>query len=159
MYENITYAELKALSREQKAEAWRELKGLYKTQKELALKLGVSPNLVYNMISRYVKDEAESSVTGPSETELADSAKLVERHRKTRSKAENSHMREQKKEAADVNNIVYEVKSSAREKAESFSIEIKKTVSGEDAQFFLCGIGSTLLKNQNYSIEVKITEK
>lgn len=65
MYENITYAELKTLPREQKADAWKELKGLYSTQKELAEKLGVSPNLVYNMISRYAKN-------GPVGTEKAD---------------------------------------------------------------------------------------
>ena len=43
--------------------------------------------------------------------------------------------------------------------SESFSIAVKKAVSGEDAQFLLNGIGSTLLKNQKYLIEVKITEK
>ena len=42
---------------------------------------------------------------------------------------------------------------------DSFSIIVKKTISGEDAQVMLNGIVSMLIKDQQYSIEVKITEK
>lgn len=42
---------------------------------------------------------------------------------------------------------------------DSFSITIRKAVSGEDAQFLLNGISNTLLKNQKYIIDVKITEE
>lgn len=43
--------------------------------------------------------------------------------------------------------------------ADTFSISIKKILSGEDAQFLLNGIGGTLLKNQKYTVEIKIKEK
>lgn len=41
----------------------------------------------------------------------------------------------------------------------SFLITVNKTVSGEDAQILLGGLANTLLKGQQYSIEVKIKEK
>jgi hypothetical protein len=150
MYENITYAELKNLPKEQKADAWKELKGLYSTQKELAEKLGVSPNLVYNMISRYVKDESAG-------TEKVEIPEAVELPKKARSRVKKQDRQEQDNIVTDSSDPVQEIKAS--EENESFSIAIKKVVTGEDAQFFLNGIGSTLLKNQKYQIEVKITEK
>jgi hypothetical protein len=151
MYENITYAELKTLPKEEKAVAWKELKGLYSTQKELAEKLGVSPNLVYNMISRYVKN-------GPAGTEIADGQEAAGQAKKAARRARRRDGR------ATDNNTVTEVSGTVRSinfsgENESFSISIKKTVSGEDAQFLLSGIGGTLLKNQKYLVEVKIIEE
>lgn len=151
MYENITYAELKTLPREQKADAWKELKGLYSTQKELAEKLGVSPNLVYNMISRYAKN-------GPVGTEKADEKEAAGQAKKAGRRAK------MRKGLATGNNTVVDVSGAIREidfpvENESFSISIKKTVSGEDAQFIFGGIGGTLLKDQKYMVEVKIIEK
>lgn len=141
MYENVTYAELKGLPKEQKPEAWKELKSLYKTQKQLAEKLGVSPAIVYNMISRYVKDE-------PIESE-----KVVEKPKKARSRVMKQKVQKQDVVAPGIITIAPETEN------EAFSISIKKVVSGEDAQVFLNGIGITLLKGQQYAIEVKITEK
>lgn len=57
MYESITYEELKSLPRDQKAEALKELKALYPTQKKIAEKLGVNPANIYNMIAKYAKDD------------------------------------------------------------------------------------------------------
>lgn len=79
MYESITYAELKSLPKEQKSDVWKELKYLYSTQKELAKKLGVSPAIVYNMISRYAKDETAGS-------KRAKKLEVVETPKRTRSR-------------------------------------------------------------------------
>jgi len=59
MYENITYAELKSLPREQKIEALKELMALHSSQKKIAEKLGVNPPNIYNMIARYIRDDGE----------------------------------------------------------------------------------------------------
>ena len=137
MYEGITYAELKSLPREQKADAWRELKSLYSTQRELAEKLGVSPAVVYNIISRYAKDKPEESNNGPLE--------LVDPPDGRRAGA-------RKRKAREMGNIIKNIEN------EAFSIGIRKLATGEDAQYLLAGIGNTLLKNRNYMIEVTITE-
>ena len=145
MYESITYAELKSLPKEQKPDAWKELRALYSTQKELAGKLGVSPNLVYNMISKYAGDEKKAAklevVKVPKKARLKKQVKKVEQDAATP---------ETKAAAPEINDV---------EENESFSISIKKSVSGEDAQFFLNGIGSTLLKSQKYLIDIRIAEK
>ncbi len=146
MYENVTYAELKGLPKEQKTEALKELKNLYKTQKELADKLGVSPNLLYNMMSRYVKDRhTENGKTAMLE--------VVEKPKKIKNPVKKQKVQKQDVAAPDIFTIGPETKG------EVFSISIKKNVFGEDAQVFLNGIGVTLLKGQQYAIEVKITEK
>ena len=145
MYESITYAEIKKLPAAEKPVAWKELKSLYKTQKELAEKLGVSPAIVYNMISRYVGSENRvvklEVVKEPKKARVKKQAEKIEQD-----------INLEAKHAEPVPEII-DVES------ELFSISIKKTVSGEDAQFFLNGVGSTLLKNQMYLVEVKITEK
>lgn len=145
MYESITYAELKSLPKEQKSDAWKELKALYSTQKELAEKLGVSPNLVYNMISKYAGDEKKTTkleaVKAPKKPRLKKQAKVMQQDTITP---------ETNAKAPEINDIG---------ENESFSISIKKSVSGEDAQCFLNGIGSTLLKNHKYMIDIHIAEK
>ena len=150
MYESITYAELKKLPQIEKPEAWKELKTLYSTQKELADKLGVSPAVVYNMISRYAKDES----VGRKKTEKLE---IVTKQKKARNRVKKqAEKKEQNVAALETKPVVPEINDVERD---SFSIAIKKTISGEDTQFFLNGIGSTLLKNQKYAVEVKITEK
>lgn len=145
MYESITYAELKKLPSEEKAEAWKELKSLYKTQKELAEKLGVSAAVVYNMISRYAKGEKEAKL------------ELVEAPEKSRVRVKKKLRKPETVVAVPGPAAVWPEAGSAE--GEAFSISIRKLASGEDAQFLLNGIGSTLLKNQKYLIEVKIVEK
>lgn len=142
MYENITYAELKKLPAVEKPEAWKELKTLCKTQKELAGKLGVSPTIVYSMISRYAGSEKKA-------VKLED----VKEPKKVRVKKQEQEVVVIEEKPAVIETNIEDVPQS------EFSIAIKKVVSGEDAQFFLNGIGSTLLKSQKYLIELKITEK
>lgn len=144
MYENVTYAELKNLPRDQKSEAWKELKSLYKTQKELAEKLGVSPNLVYNMISRYVKEES-------ADGEIAKVSEAFRKQKMGRKRMRKQDIREQDTALGIISPVLKE--------NEAFTISIKKTVLGEDAQIFLNGVGNTLLKGRKYSIEVKVTEE
>lgn len=157
MYEGITYAQLKKLPAVEKPIAWKELKSLYSTQKELADKLGVGPAIVYNMISRY-------AAGGKKAAKL----EVVETVRKTRTKAgKKAKKTEQDVIVPEIKPVVSEIKPIVSEinsvgntaENDSFSIVINKMVSGEDAQFFLNGIGSTLLKSQKYVIEIKITEK
>ncbi len=143
MYETATYAELKKLPAAEKPVAWKELKSLYKTQKEVADKLGVSPAIVYSMISRYASSDKKVKL------------EVVKEQKKTRAVAR-TEKATQRIAASQTNPIEPEMNEV---ESESFSIAVKKAVSGEDAQFLLNGIGSTLLKNQNYLIEVKITEK
>ena len=145
MYESITYAELKSLPKEQKPDAWKELRALYSTQKELSEKLGVSPNLVYNMISKYAGDEKKAAKL--EEVKVPRKARLKKQVNKVE---QNAATPETKTAAPEINDV---------EESESFSISIKKSISGEDAQFFLNGIGSTLLKSQKYLIDIKITQK
>lgn len=152
MYESITYAELKSLPKEQKPVAWKELKAMYSTQKELSEKLGVSPAIVYNMISRYAKDETAGS-------KKLKELEVVETPKKTRNRMKKQEIQDKQEldiAAIETKPIFPEINEI---ESETFSISIKKMVSGEDAQFFLNGIGNTLLKNQKYVIEVKIAEK
>lgn len=156
MYESATYEELKSLPKEQKPNAWKELKVMYSTQKELALKLGVSPAIVYNMISRYAKDEDNEN-----EKEIThEPVKTLKRTRKV--KADNQENPEQIVsivEAKPVCDKVPKTTVNNEDAADTFSISIKKILSGEDTQFLLNGIGGTLLKNQKYTVEIKIKEK
>jgi predicted transcriptional regulator len=146
MYESITYAELKKLPSAEKPEAWKELKSLYKTQKELADKLGVSPAIVYNMVSRYAGGEKKSKL------------ELVEAPRKTRTRMKKKVEKTEKATAVqETKPVLPEIRKA--EESESFSIAIKKAICGEDARFLLNGIGNTLLKDQKYMIEVRIIEK
>lgn len=145
MYESITYAELKSLPKEQKPDAWKELKSLYSTQKELAEKLGVSPNLVYNMVAKYAGEEKKSA-----------KLEAVKAPRKARLKKQINKV-EQNPPAPETRIAVPEI--GRLEEDESFSVTIRKVISGEDAQFFLNGIGGTLLKSQRYLVDIKITEK
>lgn len=150
MYESITYVELKNLPKEQKADAWRELKNLYATQKELAEKLGVRPAIVYNMISRYAKDPGKNRRN--NKLGILDEPKTVGRK-----------ARRQVLQAVPEENIIAEsigaiTPEIINSKDDTFSIVIRKLISGEEAQFFLNGIGNTLLKNQKYLIEINIAE-
>lgn len=158
MYESITYQELKRLPREQKPNAWKELKSMYATQKELAGKLGVSPAIVYNMISRYAKDENE----GNKREIKFKSVKTMKKTRNRTKKQEIPDNRKQEDAIMEIKPVFHEIPEIAEiyeDAGQTFSIYIKKILSGEDAQFLLNGIGSTLLKNQKYAVEVKITEK
>lgn len=157
MYESATYEELKSLPKEQKPNAWKELKAMYSTQKELALKLGVSPAIVYNMISRYAKDEANKN-----EKEISSKPVKTLKRIRRKVKADNQENPEQIVsivEAKPVFDKVPKITINNEDAADTFSISIKKILSGEDAQFLLNGIGGTLLKNQKYTVEIKITEK
>lgn len=148
MYESITYAEIKSLPKEQKPDAWKELKAMYSSQKELAEKLSVNPSIVYNMISRYAKEE---------KTETVKTLKKANRMKKQ----EIQEKQEQNVDIIEAKPAVQETITAKTNEVvnETFSIFIKKAVSGEDAQLLLNGIGSTLLKNKKYEIEVMITEK
>jgi hypothetical protein len=143
MYENITYAELKKLPKQQKTEAWKELLSLNPVKKQLAEKFGVSPAIVYNMISRYVDSSNVDARTKPSKpVTLEHAINAVAQYSKEKTEQKS---RVSKNEAA-AENI-------------TFSLTVNKTVTGENARFFLNGIGSTLLNDQKYRIDVKITEK
>ncbi|MGE5614918.1 MAG: hypothetical protein ACM3XR_11005, partial [Bacillota bacterium] len=81
----------------------------------------------------------------------------AEQAKKARSRA-----RRRSKRTAKYNTVV-DISGTAQEVSfpegkETFSISIKKVVSGEDAQFLFSGIGGTMLKDRKYLIEVKITE-
>lgn len=145
MYESITYAELKKLPSAEKPEAWKELKSLYKTQKELADKLGVSPAIVYNMVSRYAGGGKKSKL------------ELVEAPKKTRTRMKKQAEKIEKVSAVPETKPV--MPETGKVESESFSIAVNKAVCGEDARFLLNGIGNTLLKDQKYMIEVRIVEK
>ncbi|OGO80080.1 MAG: hypothetical protein A2Y21_02190 [Clostridiales bacterium GWC2_40_7] len=104
------------------------------------------------MISRYVKDESAGS-------EKATALEVVKKPKKSKSRVKKQNMSEQNAAILEIKPEVPETISATPEvKDESFTISIKKTVSGEDAQFFLNGVGNTLLKGQKYAIEVKIVE-
>ena len=148
MYESITYAELKSLPKEQKPDAWKELKAMYSSQKELAEKLGVNPSIVYNMISRYAKEENTETVKTLKKANRMKKQEIQEKQEQTVDIIA-AKPAVQEPITAETNEVV----------SETFSISIKKAVSGEDAQFLLNGICSTLLKNQRYEIKVMITEK
>jgi len=150
MYENMTYAELKKLPDVERQNAWKELTVIYPTKKELAQKFGVSIAVIYNNILKYVKGK-------PTEKTQAEKQEaIVKRPRKTKSLSQPAGLDEK---SDKLNPVDFEIKNPDNApQDELFSIDIKKTVSGEDAQFFLNGIGGTLLRNQKYTIEVRITE-
>ncbi len=162
MYENITYAELKKLPKEQKIEAWKELVALTPKKKDLAVKLGVSPAIVYNMISRYVSDKSEQK---QKQDEDETPVKLKPRRaRQQKRKVENVDLAAENQDESPAetpeNSVVSEnsIEHNVAGK-EAFSIAISKIVSGGDARILMTGIGSTLLNDREYSVEVKITEK
>lgn len=55
MYENITYEELKELPEEEKRAALLELEKVFPDKRELAEHLGVKPNVIGILFSRYVE--------------------------------------------------------------------------------------------------------
>jgi hypothetical protein len=182
VYESITYEELKSLPRDQKIEALKELKALYPTQKKIAEKLGVNPANIYNMIAKYVKAEDEGRPKAGARAGTKAAVKAVrEAAKPTEGKAGTEG--EIKAGAKDMINAGAEgeIKAGAegdpkaetsvpqekrvrhkREKKmkaeENLLITLSKSLTGEEAQTQLMGIGSMFLKNHDYRLEIRISE-
>ncbi len=212
VYESITYAELKSLPREQKIEALKELKALYSSQKKIAEKLGVNPPNIYNMISRYIKNDTEKKPRSKRNRIKDDTAgtdqfrveaignksvkdepnkdkvikkeaiedemikkeaieaevinnKAIEDEMIKNEAIEDEVIKNEVIEAED--NISYVIDSYRRKtvngqkqyRQSGFLISIVKEMTGEEAQSMLAGIGNIFLKNREYRLDIRITEK
>jgi hypothetical protein len=189
MYENITYAELKGLSEDEKANTLKELIELYPDKKQLAAKLGTAPVAIINLIRKYVEGKPVGRIKGsknikvevvkpeeikpettqesqqePGQEPQQEQQPGVKVKRKYNKKAKPNVVIELPKadvleeiKPEPVNEIVNVPANNVDEN--SFSITVIKTVSGENAQVLLSGLANTLIKGQQYGIEVKIIEK
>jgi transposase-like protein len=202
MYESITYAELKSLPKEQKIEALKELKELYSSQKKIAEKLGVNPPNIYNMISRYIKEDSGAK-TGKKGAERSRTAGRRQERQDavgSRRRRNDDGSRQERHDAADNRQERYDAADSIQERQDAagneqfsekvtgddqirteipgndkiaaegtkgveyysrndFLISIAKELTGEEAQSIFAGIGNIFLKNREYRIDIKITEK
>lgn len=154
MYETITYQELKELPEDKKAEAWKELHSEYPDNRVLAQKLGVATIAVVNGIKKYVLGEPVGRASKMSKelqtpTDGQENRPKRKYNKKAKAGAEG-------RSAAGAENAASGAQAGIDN---SFSISINKTVTGENAQFLFNGIGNTLIKNQEYIIEIKIIEK
>lgn len=165
MYENITYEEIKSLPEDQKAEAWKELHDLYPSNKELSLKLGVAQIAVANAVKKYVLGEPIGRANKKEKPEASEPVQETPQTDKQESQQEQQELKPKRKYNRKVKqDTIIEPKNVVESPdfriiVDSFLININNTFSGENAQIILNGIGNTLLKDHNYIIEIKISEK
>lgn len=170
MYENITYEELKNLPEDQKVEAWKELHDLYPSNKELSLKLGVAQIAVTNAIKKYVlnepigrankKEKAEYSPEQIQEVQEDTKPELQQEQQVDKPKRKYNRKSKQDNLTLEIEPVTVKNESDKINiDINTFLININNTFSGENAQVILNGIGSTFLKDRNYNIEIKISEK
>lgn len=170
MYENKTYEEIKNLPEEQKAEAWREIHSIYPENKALAEKLGIAHIAVVNAVKKYVLNEPigrankkEKQEPAQEQIEIKPEAQQEQQVEKPKRK----YIRKAKQETVielpknKPESLGNEVSNYPKINivVSSFLININNSFSGEHAQIMLNGIGSTLLKDHEYNIEIKISEK
>lgn len=161
MYENITYQELKSLPEEKKTEVWKELHTLYVDNKALAKKLGIATIAVVNGVKKYVLGEPvgrASKSKKDSSQQKKNSTKDIKQKRKYTKRSEKAIL------DTDQSFASFQPLEAAENKFDmlplnTFSISINKVLTGEDAHFLLTGISNTLIKDQDYVIDIRITEK
>lgn len=148
MYENLTYDQLKELPDEQKVEALKELKVIYPENKDLAEHLGGAHIAVSNMVAKYLEGK---QLGRKKMTEEEKQQKREERLRKKQEEAEISlQLQEQQNQLKDEEETLID--------NESFSIKFSKIIVGEEATIVLGSIGSSLLKDGKYKINLSIEE-
>ena len=163
MYENLSYSELKNVPEDKKTEAWAELHSLYSSNAELAKKLGVATIAVVNAVKKYVLNEPigranKKDMQKPEPEVKQESPVEVKPKRKYNRKAKPEVEKELVRVDSKPETVVNEVPHLNEDNVDIFSISVKKDITGEDAKTLLNGIGSTLLKDQRYTIEVKVIE-
>lgn len=164
MYENFAYDELKNLPEDKKAEAWGELHSSIPSNRELAQKLGISPIVVVNAVKKYVLGEPVGRANKKLKPESPLEGEKAKRSRKAQQEEDKQEVRPKRKYNRKAKAVSFEIgeAGSLHEtelNAGSFLIDIKNAFSGEEAQGILSGIGSALLKDRQYSLEVKISDK
>ena len=165
MYENLAYEEIKNLPEDKRIEAWSELHKLMPSNVELARKLNTLPIAVSNAVKKYVLGEPVGRGSKKNRPEQMNS--YVEPQSQERSELQQDQpqvvkpkRRYNKRKKPEVVIELPKVDIPASNvDIDSFSITITKTISGEDAQLLLNGIGGTFLKDQRYSVEIKIIER
>jgi hypothetical protein len=160
MYENITYEELKSLPEEKKMEVWKELHTLYVDNKALAKRLGIATIAVVNGVKKYVLGEpvGRASKSNKDSSQQKKNSLRGEKPKRKYTKRVNSVLDTDQSFAdfrpVKINDIKFDSSS-----ANSFSISVNKILAGDNAHFLLTGISNTLIKDQQYFVEIKIIEK
>lgn len=159
MYDNMSYTQIKELNEEQKIEVWSELHKQFPDNKELAKKLGISPIVSSNAIKRYVLGEhigrvkKEKSENGQVQTQAQ--PEEIKPKRKYNRKPKEDETIITLPSSKDLDKEIY----NESDNTDTFSIIINKVADGENVQILLNGIANTLLKDQQYTIEINISEK
>lgn len=149
MYENFTYEELRNLSEDKKSEAWKELHILYPENKVLAQKLNVATIAVVNAVKKYVLGEPVGRAKKKVEIVPLEPIQETQKIDKQESQQppKRKYNRKAKSDMPEIRLVIH-----------PFSINISNIFTTEEAQTILNGIGSTLLKNKTYKVEINISE-
>lgn len=164
MYENLVYDELKNLPEDKKAEAWGELHSSIPSNRELAQKLGISPIVVVNAVKKYVLGEPVGRANKRLKPESQLEGVKTRKSRKAQQKEDIQEVKPKRKYNRKAKAVSFEANEAGNlpvieTNAGSFLIDIKNAFSGEEARGILSGIGSALLKDRQYSLEIRISDK
>lgn len=184
MYEAIKYDELKQLPDDQKKAALKELMTTYGSNKAIAEATGGATIAIANMYGKFVEGKKIGRVKGSKNSKKAEESKeekspeistetpiIVSEEkpkrkytRKVKEDAEAQQDISQQETKPDKTIELPEINEVSNVPTNivdvnSFSIIVNKTVSGENAHFLLNGLANTLIKDQQYILEFKITEK
>jgi len=166
MYENITYDQLKELPDDQKIIALKELKTIYPDNKDLAKHLDIAHIAINNMVGKYL----EGKQVGRKKMTPEEKAQA-----KTEREAEKKRLKEQEKQETMTQQITTNqdnvpqptnpnativpiINESIKINLNSFSINLNKDMLGEEAISRLSGIANSLLKENQYRVNLIIEE-
>ena len=170
MYENYTYEQVKNLPDEQKIEALKELKVIYPENKILAQHWDVAHIAVSNMVGKYLEGK---QMGRKKMTEEEKAQKKAERETNKKLKQYQEHQRELQeqeevktnvkeiKDVEEINNAQYDkdiTQTIVKETKYGFSIKLDIKMTGEEAINRLSGIANSLLKENEYKVELNVEE-
>ncbi len=169
MYENFTYNQLKDLPEGQKIEALKELKTIYPDNKDLATHLNVIPMAISNMVAKYLEGKQLGRKKMTEEEKLQ--AKLQREEEKRLQREKEQQQEQEKSNEQKLDEVVksqetkneeklpvHEETQSNNFKSNSFSIKLDKNMTGEEAVSRLNGIANSLLKENEYKVELIVEE-
>jgi predicted transcriptional regulator len=173
MYESITYAELKSLPREQKVEALKELMATHSSQKKIAEKLGVNPPNIYSMVSRYIREDADTkSRKKKSRTRRASVTDEKMKEQDTGNRQDLGDAADEQFEAAVSGQVMEAVSDeqigveaaapdnqAGRLDQSGFTVSVVKVLTGEEIRLMLTGVGNILSEDVKYKVDMRISEK
>jgi len=179
MYETYSYDQLKALPDDQKITALKELKTTYPDNKDLAKHLDVPFIGVNNMVAKYLEGKQMGR------KKMTEEEKLQAKVERKLKKQQEEKMQQQLYQQNQVKNVTQEIKNEEKVNettnlvgqeatketqsiqptqtiqtiiSNSFSIKLEKNMTGEEAISRLSGVANSLLKENQYKVNLVIEE-